>query len=388
MYPLKKLSEICEIVNGGTPDTWNQSYWDGDILWITPKDMWKLKDIYVSETFRKITKEWLANSSAKLFPPNSIILSSRAPIWHLAINTEPMCTNQGCKWLIPRKNLDAKYLYYFLLNSVDLLNNLWTGTTFKELSSSKLKEVEVPLPLLSVQLDIVTHLDSAMAEIEMLRRETESALASTRELWESTLESVFVSGGEDCEEKRLWDTYDVRDGTHDSPKYQSTGYPLITSKNLRPEWLSFNNIKLISETDYQKINERSKVHKWNILFAMIGTIGSPTIVEIEPEFAIKNVALFKVPETQNNRFLKYYLSSRFVVQKMMSESKWSTQKFVWLGYLRDFKIPLPPLPEQSRIVAHLDAVRAEMEQLEWFYSEKLASLDELRRSVLAEAFLS
>ena len=134
MCATKKLSEICEIVNWWTPDTWNSSYWDGDILWITPKDMWKLEDIYVSDTFRKITEQWLKNSSAKIFPQNSIILSSRAPIWHLAINTVPMCTNQGCKWLIPWKDLAAKYLYYFLLNSVDLLNSLWTGTTFKELS--------------------------------------------------------------------------------------------------------------------------------------------------------------------------------------------------------------------------------------------------------------
>ena len=81
----------------------------------------------------------------------------------------------------------------------------------------------------------------------------------------------------------LGEAYDVRDGTHDSPKYHATGYPLITSKNLKPEGLSFENIKLIDEADYKKINERSVVHKGDILFAMIGTIGAPTVVTIKPK---------------------------------------------------------------------------------------------------------
>ncbi len=390
MYPLKKLSEICEIVNGGTPDTWNQSYWDGDILWITPKDMWKLKDIYVSETFRKITKEWLANSSAKLFPPNSIILSSRAPIWHLAINTEPMCTNQGCKWLIPRKNLDAKYLYYFLLNSVDLLNNLWTGTTFKELSSSKLKEVEVPLPPLSTQLDIVARLDSAMAEIETLRRETESALASTRELWESTLESVFTSGGKDWEEKDLGNIVKITSSKRIyKNEYTQSGIPFYRSKEI-VELENNEDISLvlfISNERYNEIKTKFWIpKKWDILLTAIWTIGNTYIVQQNDIFYFKdgNILWLKCNEATNSEYIRYAIKS--FIKKIRKLSIWSTYNALPIEKLSKYKIPFPPLPEQSRIVTHLDAVRAEMEQLEWFYSEKLASLDELKRSVFQEAF--
>jgi type I restriction enzyme, S subunit len=109
--------------------------------------------------------------------------------------------------------------------------------------------------------------------------------------------------------KRLGEIFDVRDGTHDSPKYHTTGYPLITSKNLKREGLSFDDINLISEKDYQKINERSAVHKGDVLLAMIGTIGNPTLVTTEPNFAIKNVALLKIPSGQSGAFLKYYLDS-------------------------------------------------------------------------------
>lgn len=156
------------------------------------------------------------------------------------------------------------------------------------------------------------------------------------------------------QKKKLCEVYDVRDGTHDSPKYFATGYPLITSKNLKSEGISFDDVKFISEQDYKKINERSAVNKGDVLLAMIGTIGNPTIVTMEPSFAIKNVALFKVPACQSSAFLKYYLESEWVVSKMMEESRGTTQKFVGLGYLRNFPILLPPFPEQQRIVAILD----------------------------------
>ena len=154
--------------------------------------------------------------------------------------------------------------------------------------------------------------------------------------------------------RKLGEVYDVRDGTHDSPKYHATGYPFITSKNLKREGLSFDDVKLISEQDYKKINERSAVHKGDVLFAMIGTIGNSTLVTMEPNFAIKNMALFKIPSGQSGAFLKHYLDSGWVISKMMKGAKGTTQKFVGLGYLRDFPINVPPLPEQQRIVGILD----------------------------------
>jgi type I restriction enzyme S subunit len=175
----------------------------------------------------------------------------------------------------------------------------------------------------------------------------------------------------------LGEAYDVRDGTHDSPKYQETGYPLITSKNLKPAGLNYDKVKYISDTDFKKINERSAVHKGDVLFAMIGTIGNPIVVEIEANFAIKNVALFKVPETQNEKFLKYYLESKYVIEKMIKEAKGTTQKFVGLGYLRGFPIALPPLPEQKRIVALLDTVFADLEQTRAKTEQNLKNAREL-----------
>ena len=110
----KKIGEVCEIVNGGTPKTNVPEYWRGRNLWITPAEMGKRVTPYVSDTVRKITDLGLQDSSAQMLPPDSVILSSRAPIGHLVINTRPMATNQGCKGLIPTAQLQHKFLFYYL----------------------------------------------------------------------------------------------------------------------------------------------------------------------------------------------------------------------------------------------------------------------------------
>lgn len=100
--------------------------------------MGKLKNKNISSTSRTISQIGLSKSSAKVVPPKSVILSTRAPIGHLAINEVPMAFNQGCRGLTPTENLDVRYLFYFLKGSVRLLNDLGTGATFKELSPDSL----------------------------------------------------------------------------------------------------------------------------------------------------------------------------------------------------------------------------------------------------------
>lgn len=187
----KKLGDVCEIVNGGTPDTKVANYWNGKHLWITPKDMGQLDSIYVDDTARKITTAGLKNSSAKMLPINSAILSSRAPIGHLAINTKEISTNQGCRGIIPKKELLTLYLFYFLKSSVKLLNSLGSGTTFKELSGSKLAEVQIPLPNLSEQRAIVAKLDAISDQTKKLEAIYQQKLADLEELKKAVLKKAF-----------------------------------------------------------------------------------------------------------------------------------------------------------------------------------------------------
>ena len=189
------------------------------------------------------------------------------------------------------------------------------------------------------------------------------------------------------EEKTLSEVCDVRDGTHDSPKYIDKGFPLITSKNLKNGHLNFEKIKYISEADYNSINKRSKVDVGDILFAMIGTIGNPVLIKNQPNYAIKNVALFK--KKSNDvlmTFLKYFLVNPIVIDKMTNEAKGATQKFVGLNYLRSFKITIPPLKEQKRIVAKIDTLFAKIDKAISLTEESLKQAKNLLPSILKEVF--
>jgi len=153
---------------------------------------------------------------------------------------------------------------------------------------------------------------------------------------------------------RLADYLDVRDGTHDSPKYHSEGIPFVTSKNLDKGNIDFSTCKCISLEDHKKFSERSYVENGDILFAMIGSIGNPVIVKKDREFSIKNVALFKryCVELTNIYYIYYYLL--YIQNELKKISSGGVQSFVGLKTFREWVFPLPPLAEQKRIVAKIE----------------------------------
>ena len=157
-----KIKDICKIVCGGTPSTENRSYWGSvsDIVWLTPKDLSVYKGKYVSDSLSHITQLGLQNSSAKIVPVNTVLLSSRAPIGYLAISKVDLCTNQGFKALIPNEQiLNHEYLYYLLMSKVDELQSISTGSTFLELSTNTLKEYEINIHSLQEQQHIVNSIN-------------------------------------------------------------------------------------------------------------------------------------------------------------------------------------------------------------------------------------
>jgi len=147
---------------------------------------------------------------------------------------------------------------------------------------------------------------------------------------------------------RLKEVKDVRDGTHSSPKYIDNGYPLVTSKNLSDSGLDLNDVSLISESDYNEINKRSKVEVGDILLGLIGTIGKPVLVETDG-FAIKNVGLIKNGGQIQNQFLLQYLKTNLFNKYIQIEMAGNTQKFLGLETLRNTKIPVPSPAEQTAI---------------------------------------
>lgn len=155
---------------------------------------------------------------------------------------------------------------------------------------------------------------------------------------------------------------DVRDGTHDSPKYYAQGVPFVTSKNISNGYLDFTDVNYISQADADKINQRSLVEDNDILLAMIGSIGNPVKVHKDREFAIKNMALIKAVPQSNINMDYVLILLRYMQAIMKRDSSGGVQKFVSLSYLREFPVPIPPIEEQQRIVDRVNVLMSKLDE--------------------------
>lgn len=386
----RTLGTVCDVVNGGTPKTGVPEYWGGTHLWITPAEMGKRRSPYVHDSERKISDLGLRDSSATMLPPHSVILSSRAPIGHLVINTKPMSTNQGCKGLIPGKQLDHKFLYYYLTGNIDLLDSLGTGTTFKELSGGKLKEVPVPIPPLPEQKRIVGILDEAFEGIATAKANAEKNLHNARAIFESHLQSVFADAWRTCELVTLSDlATDVTDGDHLPPPKSLTGVPFITIGNIVKETheIDFADTFMVPHTYFNGLKPNKKPRKGDVLYTVTGSFGIPVIVSVSVEFCFqRHIGLIRPRSETSSAWLYYLLLSPQIFKQANDGATGTAQKTVSLKLLRSFKVPRVSLKQQHAAVAKLGTISAETQHLESIYQQKLAALEALKKSLLHQAF--
>ena len=254
-------------------------------------------------------------------------------------------------------NQDAKYLAYYFHSSMFFAQKvkLAHGTKVIEVTPDKLNGVRVPVPPLEAQREIVRVLDNYTSLSAELSMKLSMELSARRKQYEYYKESLFEKY---CSANTtfvpLSTIADVRDGTHDSPKPASEGKYLITSKNVKNGSITFEGSYLISNEDYDAINMRSKVDKWDLLFTMIGTVGEVGLISDDPDFAIKNVGLIKTGDEAKARFLKHYLTSGFTRRYVEENRSKGTQVFLALGKLRSIPVPDLSEVEQSAIVEVLD----------------------------------
>ena len=337
----------------------------------------------------------------------------RAAIWNYE---EEVCIQNHVHRLRPYREVSTEYYYYlfYLYKFTGKLKG--HGVAIQGLSSEAIHKVLCPLPPLAEQKRIVAKIEELLPYLSryekawnrledfnrrfpadmqksILQMAIQGKLVEQRPE-EGTGEELYrqiqaekqalIKAGKIKKEKplpeiaedevpfeipegwkwvRLSDVIDVRDGTHDTPKYVVDGVPLVTSKNLVNGKIDFNTAKLISHEDSIAINIRSGVDDGDILFAMIGTIGNPVLVKKEREFSIKNMALFK-PIDRELFYMPYLV---FFLQhaqtEMKKEASASVQSFVSLSYLRKYLVPLPPFAEQKRIVARLEEILPLCERL-------------------------
>jgi type I restriction enzyme S subunit len=262
----------------------------------------------------------------------------------------------------------SPFLFQFLFANRDIFAQTAVGSTVKSLRLPIINKVSINIPPISEQKKIAEILSSVDEDIQKV----DDLISKTEALKKGLMKELFTKGVGHKKFKKtkigfvpdIWNIQelgkicDVRDGTHDSPKYKVNGIPMVTSKNLVERSLDFRTAKFISEEDYLSIERRSAVDDGDILFGMIGTIGNPILVKKDRKFAIKNVALIKFFKESEvlNTFLIYYLESSLVMSQFNQKLSGSTQKFISLGVIRKILVLLPDIDEQKKIADVLSSV--------------------------------
>jgi type I restriction enzyme S subunit len=393
-WEIKNLGEVSEILNGGTPKSKVKEYWNGDINWITPADLGKLDSVLVGETPRKITELGLQKSSAKVFPENSVILSTRAPIGHLAINEVPMSTNQGCRGIVPSEKLQVWFLYYFLKMNVELLDSLGTGATFKELSTKALAGVVIPIPPLPEQQRIVSILDEAFAAIDKAKANAEQNLKNAKELFESYLQGVFEKKGDGWAEKPLINLT-TKIGSGATPRggqksYKTEGISLVRSMNVHDSEFRKKNLAFIDEQQAKALDNVT-LQENDVLLNITGASVARCCVIPKgylPARVNQHVSIIRAnKEIIDPIFLNLLLTSKYYKDQLLfTGEQGATRQAITKAQIEVFKIDFPSLEVQKTIVQQLDALGAKTQKMEAIYQKKIADLEELKKSVLQKAF--
>ena len=363
-----KIGEVCDVVNGGTPKTNVDEYWNGEHLWVTPAEMGNRSTPYISETVRKLSNAGIANCSAQLMPPFSVILSSRAPIGHLVINTRPMATNQGCKGLVPSKLIYYKFIYYYLTSIVVLLNDLGTGATFRELSGGKLKEVPIPLPPLPEQQRIVKILDEAFESIAIAKTNAEKNLQNARAIFESYLNDVFTKKGEGWVERTILECFKVRSGDFLPAKSMDTS----------GEFDVYGGNGIIGRHNKKNLTGE------NII---IGRVGAKcgNVRHVQGDIWVTDNAFFI-----SEYLLPFdldFLTRILNWNQLRNTANQAAQPVISYSTIKNIVIRFPAEKSiQKEYAEKFERLESRTRYLESIYQRKLTALDELKKSLLHKAF--
>ncbi len=375
-WEIKKLGEVCKVIAGQSPEGKFYNSGGNGMPFYQGKKEYGEKYIGEPTTWTtKITKEAEAGD---------ILMSVRAPVGPVNFATQKICIGRGLAAIRAGKFIDKEFLFnFFLKHENEIVGN--AGAVFNSINKTQIENLKIPLPPLPEQQRIVSILDEAFAAIAKAKANAEQNLKNAKELFESYLQGVFENGN--WETKKLNEITEVKDGTHDSPKYIKEGIPFVTQKNIKLTGLSLEDTRFITETDHEKFYKRSNVTFGDILISMIGANrGMAAIVDDKRIFSIKNVGLIKSNENINMNYLLYYLKSPLAMKYVLYMSNGGAQEFVGLTALRSFPIPYPSLKEQNEIVKNLDAVILETNKLEAIYQQKVNDLEELKKSILQKAF--
>jgi len=397
-----KLGDVCEQVNKVKDFNKDGSFYYLDIGGINNK-----KNLI--ESVKEY--EWrTAPSRAKQIVRSGDVLFSTVRTYLKNIAKVPLLydnqiASTGFCIIRPQRNLlNTEYIFYLTLYDKFLapLNALQVGSSYPAVRNGEVLKQVIPLPPLPEQKKIVEKIEELFSGLDSGVASLQKAKEQLRIYRQSVLAYAFsgkLTGAVKGETKngelpegwewvKLNEVLEVKDGTHDTPKYKGKGIPFITQKNIKNGEFVFDGYNLISKEDHQKFYKRSNVTFNDIIISMIGANrGMSTIVKTKEVFSIKNVGLVKTEEGKLlSKFLDYFFKSEVGQKSILSKSKGGAQQFIGLTELRNWLVPLIPITMQTQIVEEIESRFAGSEALEKAIDDSLIKAELLRQSILKQAF--
>ena len=356
-WPNAKLTNVAQILNGGTPSTSEVSFWEGgDICWATLVDT---KNKYLHDTKRKITNAGLKHTT--LLPVNTVIFSSRATIGEVCINKVPTSTNQGYKNFVcdPTK-LNYEYLYQILVHLRPVLIDLVpAGSKYKEINGKTISNFEIPLPPLSVQNQIV----SECGEVDESEDAARKQLASIKGKIEKSASEIYECAVPFLEIEKL--ALDIQYGLNEAMNEGGVGYKIFRMNEIiRGRMVDNGSMKCadISAEEFAKY----KLNKGDLLFNRTNSIehvGKTGIFDLEEDYCFASYLVRVVPDTGKvlPKFLEKMMNSAaFQTEAKGKASKSINQANINATIMRNIKVPVPSISEQKKFVAQIEALEKQI----------------------------
>lgn len=393
-WQIKKLSDICEFVNGSTPLRTNKEFWEnGNYPWFTIDDI-REQGRSIKYTKQKVTQAAL--KKLRILPIETILLCCTASIGEYAITEIELTTNQQFNGLVikNKKEVFPMFLLYFASTLKETLSNLSGKTTIDFIPISRLKDVVVTIPPLSEQKRIVAILDETFAAIDKAKNNTEENIQNAKELFKSYLQNLFENKGEGWEEKKLGEIADVIGGySFKSGDFKKEGkYQVLRMGNVRPGIIRENESPVFIDKLDESVLKRALLLPNDVIITQTGTkkkrdYGFTVIIEKENYLLNQRISAIRFPKNYLPKFFLYFSwTNLFKDQYFVNETGTVGQGNVGIGAITNAIVPFISLKAQQTIVQKLDSLSVETKKLEIIYRQKLNDLEELKKSVLQKAF--
>lgn len=343
------LRDICKIVSGSTPKTNVPEYWDGENVWITPAEITD-KTFIVSDSQRKLSNLGVEKTHLSSFPKGTVILSSRAPIGKVAIAGVEMFCNQGFKNLICSEKIMNEYLYWFLKGKTKYLNSLGRGATFKELSAKIIGNIELEVPSIQEQKEVVIRLRKIDQIIGVFEREVELL----DELIKARFVEMFgdpVSNSKDLPIQKMNDIAPICQykGSFEGDVWL-LNLDMVESQSGR---IINHNIVHIDEVG----GSVCTFDENNILYSKLRPYLNKVVIPDGKGYATSEL----VPLLPNNKiinriYLAYFLRSNEFVEMIKEKVAGAKMPRVSMNDFREFNVPIPPLELQNQFASFVQEV--------------------------------